>query len=1052
MSKSKIYSLTTVGLLKHFNQDYQFHEERTDFTGRNGVGKSIIADLLQIIFVGDKKLIKFGTGGINPDKRTIHSLPYKQNEAYTFLNIEIEDNNFIVVGVCISSNPGVPLKPFVILKTANINDNIEYNYFDRPITSSDFLDKSGRIFSLKKLASNLLNERKVHLRHFVYSDDLGKYYSFLYNKEILSINLGINENLKAFSTVIQSFSRANTLKLSSSKSLKDFLFETSNKEYLDEYRKLEADLSKLMFGFNRLDKKIIDIKKKQLELSSLNKHNNTLNKNELLFNQCKLAQKWSYQELAKKDLKEKEKALKKNQKKQKKIESRIEKLNRIYTISKEQKEIFDSKNILINKLSPILKSLSPIEVEISSLNKIDETIFMTSDKVQLSDKEMSNLSSYEFVKPYIEKSKKLIQKYGSIVNIEKAYESQNHLIREKRLEIERLIDRNKNLHSVLSSSPEDSLLHLVLSQAKELSKEQEEIILELSDLKMTKPQTPNQNDKYALSSDLIDLKNLELDEENNGVWLKQGDIVEFFEFKQKDRLLNNPKEFTKAINTKIEEINAEAIILEQRLKAISETEKGNSCSDESLKNEIDLNIIDYSHIRNVKYVITFIKNKEQYIHNLEKNSKALIDEKNLLFKKLEINGDTIPKKYNDKINNSISHFGNRVEKFNSILGEENTACSKLKGAEPFLINELEKSKETLTDCKKEFEVSELNFKKRFEKEELNFLGEKFLDENNFSQIEEAFEKTKEDYVTQYRSMTGRFEETKNGKDVSIVLQLDNRTFSFNVLERALLGNKINHLDNITPYLQDMNSERKGFVNDIYEKMIKIFSKTREQYEKFDFIVKDLNTFFKDKKISEEYFFNLVFKPNKYITIDWIYLLQEKAQGVFLSDELQMGESVEDFIESFFKKTTKFTGQIKLKELLDPKTYFELSVKLVDEDNIEIPGSTGETYSAIVLLGIARLSKVQSENRNGVKFIILEESSNLDITNFNTFPTIAKEYGYQIITMTPKPYGSDTSDGWYLHHLIKGKDDKNINHPVPASYFKTKNTREALTKYLSESNL
>jgi hypothetical protein len=1050
MSKSKIYSLTTVGLLKHFNQDYQFHEERTDFTGRNGVGKSIIADLLQIIFVGDKKSIKFGTGGINPDKRTIHSLPYKQNEAYAFLNIEIEDNNFIVVGVCISSNPGVPLKPFVILKTANINDNIEYNYFDRPITSSDFLDKSGRVFSLKKLASNLLNERKVHLRHFVYSEDLGKYYSFLYSKEILSINLGINENLKAFSTVIQSFSRANTLKLSSSKSLKDFLFEASNKEYLDEYRKLETDLSKLMVGFNRLDKKIIDIKKKQLELSSLKKYSEALNKNELLFNQYKLAQKWSYLEQARKDEKEKEKILKKNQEKRKKIELRIEKLKRIYSTSKKQKEIFDSKSILVNKLSPVLESLFPIETEINSLNKIDETIFMTSDKIQLSEKD--KIESYELIKPYIDNSKILIQKYGSIENMDKVYENQNQLIRERRLEIERLIKRNKKLHSVLSNSTEDSLLHFVLSQAKELSKEQEEVILALSDLKMSKPQTPNQNDKYAISSDIIDSKNLELNEDNSGVWLKQGDIVEFFEFKQKDRLLDNPKEFAKAINTKIQDINEEITLLEKRLEAISETEKGNSCTDEALKNEIDLSIVDYSHIKNVKSVIAFIQNKQHYIQTLEKNSKALIEEKESLFNMLEIKGDAIPEKFNEKISNCIIHFSNRVEKFNTIFGDESTTCSGLKGAEPFLINDLEKSRETLGDCKKEYDISNLNFKKRFETEELDFLNEKFLNENDHNNIKEVFEKTREDYVTQYRSMTGRFEETKNNKDVSITLQLENRTFSFSVLERALLGNKINHLDNITPYLQDMNTERKGFVNDIYEKMIKIFSKTREQYEKFDFIVKDLNTFFKDKKISGEYFFNLVFKPNKYISIDWIYLLQEKAQGVFLSDELQMGESVEDFIEDFFKKTTKFKGQIKLKELLDPKTYFELSVKLVDEDNIEIPGSTGETYSAIVLLGIARLSKVQTVSRNGVRFIILEESSNLDITNFNTFPKIAKEYGYQIITMTPKPYGSDTSDSWYLHHLIKGKDDKNINHPVPASYFKTKNTRETLTKYLSESSL
>ena len=48
----RIYSLSTVGVIHHQENDYIFHPFRTDFIGDSGSGKSIIADLLQLIFVG----------------------------------------------------------------------------------------------------------------------------------------------------------------------------------------------------------------------------------------------------------------------------------------------------------------------------------------------------------------------------------------------------------------------------------------------------------------------------------------------------------------------------------------------------------------------------------------------------------------------------------------------------------------------------------------------------------------------------------------------------------------------------------------------------------------------------------------------------------------------------------------------------------------------------------------------------------------------------------------------------------------------------------------
>lgn len=52
----RIYSLSTLGLIHHYENDYLFHNMRTDFVGDSGSGKSIIADLLQLILPAPKCL------------------------------------------------------------------------------------------------------------------------------------------------------------------------------------------------------------------------------------------------------------------------------------------------------------------------------------------------------------------------------------------------------------------------------------------------------------------------------------------------------------------------------------------------------------------------------------------------------------------------------------------------------------------------------------------------------------------------------------------------------------------------------------------------------------------------------------------------------------------------------------------------------------------------------------------------------------------------------------------------------------------------------------
>jgi len=87
----KIYSISTVGVRQHENADYLLHNVRTDFTGNNGLGKSLIADLLQLIFVPLRDEWKPGTEGLDKEERKIETIPLERDwisHAYSFLNIE----------------------------------------------------------------------------------------------------------------------------------------------------------------------------------------------------------------------------------------------------------------------------------------------------------------------------------------------------------------------------------------------------------------------------------------------------------------------------------------------------------------------------------------------------------------------------------------------------------------------------------------------------------------------------------------------------------------------------------------------------------------------------------------------------------------------------------------------------------------------------------------------------------------------------------------------------------------------------------------------------
>jgi hypothetical protein len=209
----RIYSLSTVGIRNHYNADYRFHPFRTDFAGDSGVGKSIIADILQLIFVGERE---FKSATDSSSEREAKKL-IVERYGYVFLNIAMDVEKYIVIGMYISKTS---IDPFII--QANLGLDI-FEPLSEPVLSKDFM-QGNDIIELQ----NLPEQMRENNRAYAVKLSLNRYHELLEQNKILPIDLRTEGNLKNFAQIIRAFSRGKGFK-NNSKWLKEF-FLNDNRE------------------------------------------------------------------------------------------------------------------------------------------------------------------------------------------------------------------------------------------------------------------------------------------------------------------------------------------------------------------------------------------------------------------------------------------------------------------------------------------------------------------------------------------------------------------------------------------------------------------------------------------------------------------------------------------------------------------------------------------------------------------------------------------------------------------------------------------------------
>lgn len=1049
MSYPRIYSLSTVGVLKHYIHDYLFHPTRTDFVGSNGVGKSIIADLLQMIFVYDKDLVKFGTDGVKKEERQISTLPYKTKCAYCFLNIEVDSGKFLTIGIQINSQKGKRIIPFVITKQADINLKINELTLEKEglLFAKDLLKEkeSGdkEIADIQDLATFLYEKHGLRLNFFGNNESVNTYYKFLYDKNILPLNLSQDKNLKAFAKVIQSFSKAKTLNLSgnqASRNLKEFLFEESDEDILANFQKEQSELEKILREYESLNKDIQNLSNKQKKLINLRELEQS---HKAKFKSFKKAEfQNAYIELKKLQQREAEgKALIATQQTElDELKTAIENFPAEEKAVKQSYEEADANFNIFNRYEELANSIEKVgknvnELKMFILPEVDDSWRNKTQRIDISNRNNEDIKKeIAFAKPYL-------GKYKTLKNIVQTRKEQSGILDELKSSLKKDKATKEKLLLLLRENDENGLLYWYLKNLPALNDEQLQAILYYATIPVSEISNPDDSFQYVNPDELI--KDFKATSSPKGLWLKLGALHQFIQFNPDAALLGDRANLEQSVQQLIHKLNAETSSINSKIEALDNITDGKPYDTSLFDHSIDISLVENSNIEKLKSAVACILQIDEKISQLQSQKKRegeeLLEIKNRF--KVEYDEPEVVKKallkvrkeWSDKKDNFYEQKGAKQSRFKSLESDIQRDKQDLQ----IIIGNLIKRQT-------EFDTLNSAYYKDFQENVEVFP----LTLNDIEELSRNYNELWEEYKTTFIGISNSFEETSNEKNPAVQLAIKDQGFSFRVLEEALLGSKIKSTDDIATTLQEANQTRTTIANGIRDNMIKIFSRTTERYDKYDDQVKRINAFFVDRKISGKFYFKLEFDGNKEIKIDYIKQMAYEVRNTATKGELHFGQSIVDFIEDFFRKQAKIKDKVPIDKLLNPKTYFELSAKLTDQFGTEVPGSTGETYSAIALLGIARLSAVQKEKRNGLRFIILEELGSLDNTNFNTFPAIAEEFQYQIVTMAPHTFNIGLSDEWYAHHLIKGKEDDNINYCPSASYFKTKDSNEDLNIYIN----
>lgn len=1093
-----IHSLSTIGLIHHYNNDYIFNRFRTDFTGDSGTGKSMIADLLQLIFVGSYHF-EAATESIEEKRKPSgmvlnHKSRGLGGKGYAFLNITVDKDEYLLLGMYLESSTNTT-RSFIIHQGYDMENPTS---IPKPVYHQEFL-KGQKILPIEDLKGHLKN-KSLNLEVLQTSN----YHKFLFDNEIIPFDLADNpEKLKTFALIIRSFSRGKGFKFDN-ESLQNFLFgQDKEKEIKTSYDRGVESIKSTINDSLDYQKQIKQLKEKkesifnliQLEedkLASLQKYLEAGYMSEVVKRKTNIT-------LLEENTKQLSKVIVENillkqidlEKQQSDINAKIIAIREAKEIVSKEKELREE-NRIIEQKHFYLKGLKK---EIDTIDRLLPTLDNSIERIKTHySQQQQNIEDKKQIQKFLQRVKDLDIK----VKLEKFIQESDKVknINERIDELKNELKQNEALLKFSNINDEKSLANWAINRKKAFDKYEESVLIKLQYLVVSHPE--NTKLKYLPFPDTF-FDNIQKENDSeNGFWLNIDGILEYIPFTDKQFLNEeNPEHkknyFVERYTTAQEQIdflNSQIQFLE-KLNGISGlTENLELYSKHTLIE--GFKIIEELNIPEQKFqeILSKYKDKEEIIKNYDLSEKEW-KESNKKVEEIELKTKVL-KNIND-IDGYLSLKSKKIKEIEQEL--KDTINSKGRYAKAFnlegaivdeivldLKNDISSSSlPNITGTKSSLEAqlrterkgikNKLRYSRyRLKKVSLDFEINNFqIPDNTIYYAEEEIENLEQSYNKLNAKYRGDISSIiKNYFEGSDKYKYEEEE-DWRKIAKALLPGVFN-----TPIItkEQFSTEVEEKLNKIIEQnsvigdrkvqmLIDVFNKVESTFSTFSNEIDNLRKFFneQDKRITGGYKIVLKFDASKDFPIHWIrefkkQMRQESTNrtgGLFAVVDNEI--DFKDIIQKCFKQCGGKKVDPKISDLLNPKSYFQLAFSLQNETN-KNSGSTGQVYSAIALLCIARISLIDQTKNNkpnkGIRFMPVDEAEGLG-SNYEMLSNIAKNEDYQIISMSINPVGEFEEGNHFIYMLNEPEDESLKINGTPFAQFTEEGINENIHNYFLEDD-
>ena len=1070
----RLYSLSTLGIRQHQEFDYQFHGFRTDFVGDSGCGKSMIADLVQLVFVGSEV---FHSGTDSMDKREVDGMVLRTaggrgtDMAYVLLNIEVKPQQFLALGAYLESSTRQS-RSFIIHKDYNEQ---ELRPFTQPLTVSDIYINE-QIPTMEWFRESL--EKKDLVLHSYSSRK--KFHAYLFKHDLLSIDLSQSTQiLRDYAMIIQSFSRGKSLDISDSSSLKRFLFGNEKaKEISEKYRTAVEELQITLREYAQNRSEIELVTKKYQALKSLDELRGKLSQDEedFLLKACTFT---------------------------------LQQQNESYLGFKESSQEYLQ---AISTLQTILEILS--QARLSEAETLDT---LTIDQEAAQARYNKSLISHQAIKPFLVLMESYQCNEGELLEIYQDYQQNKHRhqlretigdalekallsqtlshygqyssvskileeIQSHRESCQGSYTQKRQLLDFADLNNAGSMGYWAIQNYQSRSLEVESLLMFFKDLPAIQAQETS--DRYVPVPEQLLSEMPETEKNERGFWVSLGALRQFVPYVSK-RLFaeDNVEELRVLLATMstslVEEIKALSAKL-TKLDALREFILSEPKFAEYL--------LVYQHDQLQPWHEPFesvatleIHPQEFEIGMAKLNCAQQITEE---FEAAEKDWKATQKALSDyeRVMNSLKSSEEKLNNFFSGTGQQailttiNTTFPELaqalssNGAQlDHLSSKFKKSassdqwvKDTISGPQRNISSQDIN--KQLE----DYQGSRKACEDTFQETrlrlqrepdisthqgryleypreeEKRYEINKGIYEEKFKEIAGlyapseayRFQVTQNYLELCTV-----------VLPDAFLDARIEQnssIEIIGEYLSQINDKNKSLNNRKLLKLRDILDEVGDEVSKREDTVRQIHNFLDngEREITGGHRVSLRVNTLNCYPKGWINAYIEKlteentlfTTGQTLTELLSDSMSLEEKMINAFHAFGGHRGsKPKVEELLNPNSYFDLTFKMESQASGKTNiGSTGQVYAAIALLCIARLSLVNKGAFNktpppGIRFMPIDEAEGLG-SNFDLLYDIARKFDYQIFTMGIKPLGRFKEGEQYIYMLSNNRQaTEEVNH-------------------------